>query len=127
MLTDEETHDNDLATMVDIRNRMLSAVDYCLDRLVVLGIAAGAGVFEAPSRSARAPMARPPRPAASPPSSPRSVSEDLPADFCDGELATSFAEVLDDVVSACKDYEPVPAGGKKVRRGRRSSGDPAQS
>ena len=108
MLTDEETHDNDLATMVDIRNRMLSAVDDRLDRLVVLGIAAGAGVFEAPESVCEGPYgkAAPARRLASIVASFRERGIFQP--ICDGELATSFAEVLDDVVSACKDYEPVP-------------------
>lgn len=108
IITDEDTHDHDLATMVEIRQRMLAAVDDRLDRLVVLAIAAGAGVFEAPESVCGGPYgnAAPARRIASIVASFRERGIFQP--ICEGDLATSFTTVLDDVVSACEDYDPVP-------------------
>ena len=108
IITDEDTHDHDLATMVEIRQRMLAAVDDRLDRLVVLAIAAGAGVFEAPQSVCGGPYgnAAPARRIASIVASFRERGIFQP--ICEGDLATSFTTVLDDVVSACEDYDPVP-------------------
>ena len=108
MITDEDTHDQNLAAMVEIRERLLAAVDDRLDRIIVLGIAAGAGVFEAPQSVCTGPYgkAAPARRLASIVASFRERGIFQP--ICDGDLATSFTEVLDDVVSACNDYDPVP-------------------
>ena len=108
IITDEETHDNKLATMVELRERMLAAVDDRLDRLVVLAVAAGAGVFEAPTSVCEGPYgkAAPARRLASIVASFR--ERGIFQNICDGDLATSFTAVLDDVVSACNDYDPVP-------------------
>lgn len=108
ILTDEDTHDQDLSTMVDIRRRMLSAVDDRLDRLVVLGIAAGAGVFEDPKSVCGGPYgnAAPARRLASIVASFRERGSFQ--NICDGDLASKFSDELAAVVSACKDYDPVP-------------------
>ena len=108
MLTDEDTHDQALARMVEIRARLLSAVDDDLRRLVVLGIAAGGGTFEAPKSVCAGPYgnAAPARRLAAIVGSLR--ERGIMQDICGGELASAFTGVLDDVVSACKAYEPVP-------------------
>ena len=108
ILTDEDTHDGDLARMVDIRARLLDAVDGDLSRLVVLGIAATGGTFEAPKSVCAGPYgnAAPARRLGAIVGSLR--ERGIIQDICGGDLASSFTAVLDDVVSACKAYEPAP-------------------
>jgi hypothetical protein len=108
MLTDEDTHDQNLARMVDIRTRMLDAVGGDLSRLVVLGIAANGGTFEAPKSVCSGPYgkAAPARRLGAIVGSFR--ERGVLQDICGGDLASSFTDVLDDVVSACKAFEPVP-------------------
>lgn len=108
MLTDEDTHDQSLARMVDIRTRMLDAVGGDLSRLVVLGIAANGGTFEAPKSVCSGPYGK-----AAPARRLGAIIGSLRErgvlqDICGGDLASSFTGVLDDVVSACQAFEPVP-------------------
>ncbi len=108
MLTDEDTYDFNIARMVDIRARLLSAVGNDLDRLVVLGIAGGQGVFEAPETICEGPYGKavPARRIASIVASLRERGR--MQNICGGDLAASFKAVLGDVVSACLAYDPVP-------------------
>ncbi len=108
MLTDEDTHDQNLARMVDIRQRLLDAVGGDLDRLVVLAIAAGGGTFEAPETVCSGPYgkAAPARRLASIVASLRERGHFQ--HICEGDFASTFNAILDDVVSACEAFEPVP-------------------
>jgi len=108
MLTDEDTYDHNIARMVDIRARLLSAVGGDLNRLVVLGIAGGQGVFEAPQTICEGPYGKavPARRIASIVASLRERGR--MQNICEGDLAASFKAVLGDVVSACLAYTPVP-------------------
>ena len=94
--------------MVDIRARMLDAVGGDLSRLVVLGIAANGGTFEAPKSVCSGPYgkAAPARRLGAIVGSLR--ERGVLQDICGGDLAASFTDVLDDVVSACQAFEPVP-------------------
>jgi hypothetical protein len=108
MLTDEDTYDHNIARMVDIRARLLEAVNGDLDRLIVLGIAGGQGVFEAPETICEGPygLAVPARRMASIVASLRERGR--MQNICGGDLSASFAAVLGDVVSACLAYNPTP-------------------
>jgi len=108
LLTDEDTYDFVLTTSVAIRQRIVDAVGGDLDRLVVLAIAGGQGVFEMPETVCQGVYgdAAPGR---------RIISitrgfreRGLFHDICQGDLAATFAGVLDDVVSACAQFNPVP-------------------
>lgn len=108
ILTDEDTYDFVYTTMVDIRQRIVDAVGGDLDRLVVLAIAGGQGVFEMPETVCQGVYggAAPGR---------RIISitrgfreRGLFQNICQGDLAATFSAVLDDVVSACAAFEPVP-------------------
>ncbi|HEY8375113.1 MAG TPA: hypothetical protein VIK91_01435 [Nannocystis sp.] len=108
ILTDEDTYDFVYASMVDIRRRILDAVGGDLERLVVLAIAGGQGVFEMPATICEGVYggAAPGR---------RIISitrgfreRGLFQDICEGDLAATFHDVLDDVVSACAAFDPVP-------------------
>jgi hypothetical protein len=107
ILTDEDTDDGHLARMVDIRQRLLDAVGGDPSRLLVLAIAGGMGTFEAPETTCMGVygFAAPGRRVAS---IVRSFRErGLVQNICEGDLAATFIDVLDDVVSACAAYEPV--------------------
>jgi hypothetical protein len=108
LLTDEDTYDFNIARMVDIRARLLSAVGDDLDRLIVLGIAGGQGVFEAPETICEGPYGKavPARRIASIVASLRERGR--MQNICKGDLASTFKDVLGDVVSACLAYDPVP-------------------
>lgn len=108
MLTDEDTYDFNIARMVEIRARLLDAVGGDLERLVVLGVAGGQGVFEAPQTICEGPYGKavPARRIASIVSSFRERGR--MQNICEGDLAASFKAVLGDVVSACLAYDPVP-------------------
>jgi hypothetical protein len=108
LLTDEDTYDFNLARMVEIRARLLNAVDNDLDRLVVLGIAGGQGVFEAPETICEGTYGKavPARRIASIVASLRDRGR--MQNICQGDLASTFKDVLGDVVSACLAYDPVP-------------------
>ncbi len=108
MLTDEDTHDEALARMTEIRARLLDAVGGDLGRLIVLGVAAGGGTFEAPKSVCAGPYgnAAPARRLGAIVGSFR--ERGIMQDICGGDLAATFSAVLDDVVSACEAYEPVP-------------------
>lgn len=108
LLTDEDTYDFVLTTSVAIRQRIVDAVGGDLDRLVVLAIAGGQGVFEMPETVCQGVYgdAAPGR---------RIISitrgfreRGLFQNICQGDLAATFAGVLDDVVSACAQFNPVP-------------------
>jgi hypothetical protein len=108
MITDEDTHDQLIARMVEIRARLLAAVDDDLDRLVVLGIAASGGTFEMPQTVCDGPYgkAAPARRLAAIVGSFR--ERGTMQHICDGDFGGVFTDMLDDVVSACQEYEPVP-------------------
>lgn len=108
LLTDEDTYDFNLARMIEIRERLLSAVGNDLDRLVVLGIAGGQGVFEAPQTICEGTYGKavPARRIASIVASLRERGH--MQNICEGDLASTFKDVLGDVVSACLAYDPVP-------------------
>lgn len=108
ILTDEDTYDFVLSTMVLIRQRILDAVGGDMSRLVVLAIAGGQGVFEMPETVCQGVYgdAAPGR---------RIISitrgfreRGLFQNICQGDLAATFNDVLDDVVSACQQFEPAP-------------------
>jgi hypothetical protein len=108
MMTDEDTDDAHLARMVEIRQRMLDAVGGDLSRLVVLGIAGGQGTFEAPQTTCSGVYGK-----AAPGRRLASIVYSLRdrgrmQNICEGDLASTFADVIDDVVSACEAYDPVP-------------------
>ncbi|MEQ1759047.1 MAG: VWA domain-containing protein, partial [Vicinamibacterales bacterium] len=105
ILTDEDTQD-DAAPMTELRERMLAAVDGDVQRLVMLAIAGDPGVFEMPKTTCFGPYGT-----ATPGRRIHSVLASLGdhgilQDICAGELATTFADVLGDVVDACADYHP---------------------
>ncbi len=108
ILTDEDSGDASLATTVEIRERLLEAVGGDLRRLVVLLVAGGQGVFEAPKTTCHGPYgsAAPGRRLLSIVYSLR--ERGLFQNLCEGDMTSTFASVLDDVVSACKMYGPVP-------------------
>ncbi|WP_267687486.1 hypothetical protein [Nannocystis sp. SCPEA4] len=108
ILTDEDTYDFVLTTSVAIRQRIVDAVGGDLDRLVVLAIAGGQGVFEMPETVCQGVYgdAAPGR---------RIISitrgfreRGLFQNICQGDLAATFGGVLDDIVSACAQFNPVP-------------------
>lgn len=108
ILTDEDTYDFVLATSVAIRQRIVDAVGGDLDRLVVLAIAGGQGVFEMPETVCQGVYgdAAPGR---------RIITitrgfreRGLFQNICKGDLAATFSGVLDDVVSACAQFNPEP-------------------
>ncbi|WAS94639.1 hypothetical protein [Nannocystis punicea] len=108
ILTDEDTYDFVLDTSVNIRQRVVDAVGGDLERLVVLAIAGGQGVFEMPETVCQGVYgdAAPGR---------RIISitrgfreRGLFQNICQGDLAATFSDVLDDVVSACAQFEPQP-------------------
>lgn len=108
ILTDEDTYDFVFTTTVAIRQRIVDAVGGDLSRLVVLAIAGGQGVFEMPETVCHGVYggAAPGR---------RIISitrgfreRGLFQNICQGDLAATFSAVLDDVVSACAQFEPVP-------------------
>lgn len=108
MLTDEDTYDFIYAKMVEIRARFLAAVGGDLSRLVVLTIAGGQGVFEMPETTCTGVYGK-----AAPGRRLISITysfreRGLFQNICQGDLAATFTEVLDDVVSACEAFEPVP-------------------
>lgn len=108
LLTDEDTYDFVITTMVAIRQRILAAIGDDPARLVVLAIAGGQGVFEMPETTCQGVYgeAVPGRRIIS---ITRSFRErGLFQNICQGDLAATFTDVLDDVVSACEAYEPVP-------------------
>lgn len=107
ILTDEDTDDAHLARMVDIRGRILEAVDGDLSRVVVLAIAGGMGTFEAPETTCKGVYgyAAPGRRIASIVRSFRERGHFQ--DLCEGDIPLTFVDILDDVVSACEAYEPV--------------------
>jgi hypothetical protein len=108
LLTDEDTSDFVLATMVAIRQRILDAIGGDLNRLVVLAIAGGQGVFEMPETTCEGTYgsAAPGRRIIS---ITRSFRErGLFQNICKGDLASTFTAILGDVVSACQAFEPVP-------------------
>lgn len=107
VLTDEDTGDGHLARMVDIRRRLLAAVGDDPGRLLVLAIAGGMGTFEEPKTTCHGVYgaASPGRRVAS---IVRSFRErGLFQNLCEGDIPSTFVDVLDDVVSACVAYEPV--------------------
>lgn len=108
ILTDEDTYDFVLSPMIEIRRRILDAVGGDLERLVVLAIAGGQGVFEMPATVCHGVYgdAAPGR---------RIISitrgfreRGLFQNICEGDLAATFSGVLDDIVSACAQFNPVP-------------------
>lgn len=108
ILTDEDTYDFVLSTMVAIRQRILDAVGGDLQRLVVLAIAGGQGVFEMPATVCHGVYgdAAPGRRIIS---ITRSFRErGLFHNICEGDLASTFSAVLGDIVSACAQFTPVP-------------------
>ncbi|MDC0718047.1 hypothetical protein [Nannocystis bainbridge] len=108
ILTDEDTYDFVLDTSVAIRQRIVDAVGGDLDRLVVLAIAGGQGVFEMPETVCEGVYggAAPGRRILT---ITRAFRErGLFQNICQGDLAATFAGVLDDVVSACAQFNPVP-------------------
>lgn len=108
LITDEDTYDHLVATMVGIRTRILDAIGGDLSRLVVLAVAGGQGVFEMPETVCEGVYggAAPGRRIIS---ITRSFRErGLFQNICKGDLAATFADILDDVVSACEAFEPVP-------------------
>ena len=97
-----------LDTSVAIRQRIVDAVGGDLDRLVVLAIAGGQGVFEMPETVCQGVYgdAAPGR---------RIITitrgfreRGLFQNICKGDLAATFSGVLDDVVSACAQFNPEP-------------------
>lgn len=108
LLTDEDTYDHIYTTMGAIRAELLAAVGGDLERLVVLAIAGGQGVFEMPATLCEGVygQAVPGRRIIS---ITRSFRErGLVQDICAGDLAETFADALGAVVSACEAFAPVP-------------------
>jgi hypothetical protein len=106
MLTDEDTWDDDLATRVEIRSRILDAVGGDLGRIVVLGIAGDQGVFEEPKTVCYGPYG-----GAAPGRRISSIvyafrNQGIMQDICAENLAAAFAAALDDVVTTCEQFEP---------------------
>lgn len=105
LLTDEDTQDED-TPMIELHDRLLAAVDGDPARLVVLAIAGDPGVFEAPKTTCFGPYG-----AAVPGRRIHSILSGLGErgafhDLCAGDLATTFAAILDEVVDTCADYHP---------------------
>jgi hypothetical protein len=106
MLTDEDTWDHDIATRIEIRNRILDAVGGDLGRIVVLGIAGDQGVFEDPKSICYGPYggAAPGRRISSIVYSFR--DQGIMQDICAEDLAAAFAAALGNVVETCEQFEP---------------------
>ena len=105
ILTDEDTQDAE-TPMTELHDRMLAAVGGDVRRLVMLAVAGDPGVFEMPKTTCFGPYG-----SATPGRRIHSVLAGLGdhgilQDICAGELATTFAEVLADVVDTCADYHP---------------------
>lgn len=105
LLTDEDTQDFDTA-MSDMHERFLAIVGGEAKRLIVLAIAGDPGLFELPLTTCSGPYGT-----ASPGRRIDSIlstlqDRGLMQDICGGDLASRFAEVLDDVVDSCLDWHP---------------------
>ena len=101
-------YDHIYTTMREIRQKLLAAVDDDLNRLVVLAIAGGQGVFEMPETTCEGVygLAVPGRRIIS---ITRSFRErGLFQNICEGDLAKTFTAALSSVVSACEAFAPVP-------------------
>ena len=105
LLTDEDTQDFDTA-MSEMHERLLAVVGGEAERLVVLAITGDPGLFELPLTTCSGPYgtATPGRRI----NSILSTFQDrgLMQDICGGDLASRFAEVLDDIVDSCLDWHP---------------------
>jgi hypothetical protein len=104
LLTDEDTLD--YATRIEVRQMLLDAVGGDLSRLIVLGIAGDQGVFEMPKSTCYGEYgtATPGRRISSIVYSLR--EHGLMQDICGGDLGSVFEAALDDLVQACKEYQP---------------------
>jgi hypothetical protein len=105
LLTDEDTQDFDTA-MSDMHDRLLAAVGGEEKRVVALAIAGDPGTFELPFTTCVGPYG-----SASPGRRIWSVlttlrERGLLQDICDGDLASAFTTILDDLVDSCMDWHP---------------------
>jgi hypothetical protein len=105
LLTDEDTQDT-AVPMVELHDRMLASVGGDTSRLVMLAIAGDPGVFEMPKTTCFGLYG-----SATPGRRIHSILAGLGdhgvlQDICAGDLATTFADVLGDVVDTCADYHP---------------------